>query len=230
MSREIIDRFRPIGLEAIDQQLIEDQRLSHQNIGDDRRAAPSRPRRLAAGAVRRGRRQASGDRSLRVLADGRRATTRTGWPSSRASRTAATARTCGASARRGWPPPRSRRTARTTGPAGRTRRCRPDRCGDYLRDLQALLARHGLDGQFYGHIGQGCIHGRYSFDLRTAPGIANYRRSWRRRPISSSPTAGRCPASTATASSGPSCWSSSTGRSWWRRCVNSSASGTRPGR
>ena len=35
--------------------------------------------------------------------------------------------------------------------------------------------RHGLDGQFYGHLGQGCIHGRYSFDLRTAPGIANYR-------------------------------------------------------
>ncbi len=52
----------------------------------------------------------------------------------------------------------------------------PARCGDYLRDLQALLARHGLNGQFYGHIGQGCIHGRYSFDLRTAPGIAGYRR------------------------------------------------------
>jgi hypothetical protein len=28
---EIIDEFRPIGLEVIDRQLVEDQRLSHQN-------------------------------------------------------------------------------------------------------------------------------------------------------------------------------------------------------
>ena len=114
---EIIDRFRPIGLEAIDQQLIEDQRLRHQNTGAI--AELPRPGYGAWLLVQFGADQAE------AAADGpaSRATTRTGWPSSPARRTAAKARTCGASARPGLPPPRSRRTARTTGRAGRTQRC-----------------------------------------------------------------------------------------------------------
>ncbi len=51
----------------------------------------------------------------------------------------------------------------------------PARLGDYLRDLQRLYAEHGLRGAFYGHFGEGCIHSRISFDLRTADGLRTYR-------------------------------------------------------
>ena len=51
----------------------------------------------------------------------------------------------------------------------------PDRVGDYLRDLQKLYAKHGLRGAMYGHLGEGCIHSRISFDLRTAAGLRTYR-------------------------------------------------------
>jgi FAD/FMN-containing dehydrogenase/Fe-S oxidoreductase len=46
----------------------------------------------------------------------------------------------------------------------------------YLRDLKRLYAKHGLRGAIYGHLGQGCIHSRISFDLRTAEGLSTYRR------------------------------------------------------
>ncbi len=51
----------------------------------------------------------------------------------------------------------------------------PPRIGAYLRDLQQLYDKHGLVGALYGHFGQGCIHSRISFDLRSAEGVANYR-------------------------------------------------------
>ncbi|MST31871.1 FAD-binding protein, partial [Acidimicrobiaceae bacterium USS-CC1] len=51
----------------------------------------------------------------------------------------------------------------------------PSEVGPYLRDLQALYARHDLHGAFYGHFGQGCIHSRISFDLRSEAGIRTYR-------------------------------------------------------
>ncbi len=51
----------------------------------------------------------------------------------------------------------------------------PDRVGDYVRDLHKLYARHGLRGAMYGHLGEGCIHSRISFDLRTAEGLRTYR-------------------------------------------------------
>ena len=51
----------------------------------------------------------------------------------------------------------------------------PERLGDYLPKLQELYARHGLRGAMYGHFGQGCIHSRISFDLRTAGGVRDYR-------------------------------------------------------
>ena len=52
----------------------------------------------------------------------------------------------------------------------------PERLGDYLRDFLPLLNRYGYDGVFYGHWGQGCVHCRIDWDLRTAQGVANYRR------------------------------------------------------
>jgi len=52
----------------------------------------------------------------------------------------------------------------------------PDRLGDYLRDFRKLLERHGYHGaSLYGHFGQGCVHTRIPFELRTDDGIARYR-------------------------------------------------------
>lgn len=51
----------------------------------------------------------------------------------------------------------------------------PARVGDYLRDLQRLYTNHGLRGAMYGHLGEGCIHSRINFDLRHKDGLANYR-------------------------------------------------------
>jgi FAD/FMN-containing dehydrogenase/Fe-S oxidoreductase len=52
----------------------------------------------------------------------------------------------------------------------------PARLGDYLRDFSPLLDRYGYQGVFYGHWGQGCVHCRIDWDLRTAEGIRTYRR------------------------------------------------------
>ena len=47
----------------------------------------------------------------------------------------------------------------------------PAKLGAYLRDFDALLAEHGLDGLPYGHFGDGCVHTRIDFPL-TDPGVA----------------------------------------------------------
>jgi FAD/FMN-containing dehydrogenase/Fe-S oxidoreductase len=52
----------------------------------------------------------------------------------------------------------------------------PERLGDYLRDFRKLLERHDYEGaSLYGHFGQGCVHTRIPFELRTEEGIAGYR-------------------------------------------------------
>jgi FAD/FMN-containing dehydrogenase/Fe-S oxidoreductase len=51
----------------------------------------------------------------------------------------------------------------------------PARLGCYLRDLRRLLEARGYEGDFYGHFGQGCLHARINFDLRTRPGIERFR-------------------------------------------------------
>ena len=52
----------------------------------------------------------------------------------------------------------------------------PARLGDYLREFQALVDAFGYRTSLYGHFGDGCIHARINFDLRTPPGIAHWRR------------------------------------------------------
>jgi FAD/FMN-containing dehydrogenase/Fe-S oxidoreductase len=52
----------------------------------------------------------------------------------------------------------------------------PERLGDYLKDYLDLLAGFKYDGVFFGHWGQGCIHCRIDYDLRSADGIAKYRK------------------------------------------------------
>ncbi len=51
----------------------------------------------------------------------------------------------------------------------------PERVGEYLRKLRALFDRYGYACDLYGHFGQGCIHTRIDFDLVTAGGIRKYR-------------------------------------------------------
>ncbi|MDI1480279.1 FAD-binding and (Fe-S)-binding domain-containing protein [Polyangium sp. y55x31] len=47
----------------------------------------------------------------------------------------------------------------------------PEKVGSYLRELRGLLDRFGYECALYGHFGQGCVHCRIDFDLRTRPGI-----------------------------------------------------------
>ncbi|HYY43791.1 MAG TPA: FAD-binding oxidoreductase, partial [Actinomycetota bacterium] len=51
----------------------------------------------------------------------------------------------------------------------------PSGLGGYLREFQQLLDTYDYDTALYGHFGQGCVHCRLPFDLRTASGIQKYR-------------------------------------------------------
>jgi FAD/FMN-containing dehydrogenase/Fe-S oxidoreductase len=51
----------------------------------------------------------------------------------------------------------------------------PAQLGSYLRDFDALLADHGLEGLPYGHFGDGCVHVRIDFPLTEPGGRAQYR-------------------------------------------------------
>ncbi len=51
----------------------------------------------------------------------------------------------------------------------------PLRLGDYLREFQKLVDRYAYRTSLYGHFGDGCIHARINFELRTAKGIAQWR-------------------------------------------------------
>jgi FAD/FMN-containing dehydrogenase/Fe-S oxidoreductase len=52
----------------------------------------------------------------------------------------------------------------------------PENLPQYLRALRKLYNKYGYDGALYGHFGQGCVHTRTNWDLLTADGIAKYRR------------------------------------------------------
>ncbi len=52
----------------------------------------------------------------------------------------------------------------------------PHRVGDYLRDLRKLFQKHGYNCSLYGHFGQGCIHTRIDFELKTYEGVQRFRR------------------------------------------------------
>jgi FAD/FMN-containing dehydrogenase/Fe-S oxidoreductase len=51
----------------------------------------------------------------------------------------------------------------------------PWRLGDYLREFRALVGRFGYRTSLYGHFGDGCIHARIDFELRTPAGVAHWR-------------------------------------------------------
>ena len=232
---EIIE-WKPIGLEALDHRLIENQ----SGLGQARvrpQGAPqarSCPRRLADGAVRR--------RHARRVRGRLPSASENGW-----------------SSKKSYEPERIKVMSSTQegghsgrplgGPRGRTRLDR------LSARRQRPLARLG---------GLGCPAGARSATTcatswrsttstaitarstatsaraastrgstsTCAPrrGSASTAPSWRRRRTSCCPTEARCRASTATDSSAPSCSPSSTARSCWKRCASSSASGIRTGR
>ncbi len=51
----------------------------------------------------------------------------------------------------------------------------PEQLGRYLREFRALLDRYDYACSLYGHFGDGCVHTRIDFDLRTADGVARWR-------------------------------------------------------
>ena len=50
----------------------------------------------------------------------------------------------------------------------------PDDIGQYLRDFRALLDKYGYLCTLYGHFGQGLIHTRIDFGLKNHAGIEKY--------------------------------------------------------
>jgi len=51
----------------------------------------------------------------------------------------------------------------------------PAQLGTYLRRLRKLAKKYDYDSALYGHYGQGCVHARWNFDLRSTPGITKFR-------------------------------------------------------
>ncbi|MDO5677807.1 MAG: FAD-binding and (Fe-S)-binding domain-containing protein [Propionibacteriaceae bacterium] len=50
----------------------------------------------------------------------------------------------------------------------------PQHLGQYLREFDALLTKHGLQGLPYGHFGDGCLHCRIDFPLTESDGAERY--------------------------------------------------------
>ena len=51
----------------------------------------------------------------------------------------------------------------------------PDKVGIYLRALRKLFEKYKYGCSLYGHFGDGCIHTRIDFGLKTKEGIAQYK-------------------------------------------------------
>ncbi|MGH8981237.1 MAG: FAD-binding and (Fe-S)-binding domain-containing protein [Acidimicrobiales bacterium] len=175
-AQEIMDRFRPIGLEAIDDALVNDQQQLALNVedlhelpqdgkawlmvqfgADDASKSEADAAELVSWLEGKG---YDPDRFviMRSVQDG--GNSEDLWEI-RESGLGATA----------FPP--------DTGdhwPGWEDSAVPPPVVGDYLRDLKRLYASHGLHGAFYGHFGQGCIHSRISFDLLSHEGVRDYRR------------------------------------------------------
>lgn len=53
----------------------------------------------------------------------------------------------------------------------------PEKLGSYLREFSDLVTRKfNYAWTVFGHFGQGCVHARIAFDLKTAQGVAKFRR------------------------------------------------------
>ena len=164
----------PIGLEGIDGLLIDDMEakgLHPQGVkllppgrawllvelgGENRAEADDRARRLVEDLGGHGPSGAHGE-SVRVFADPAQA--RQLWEVRESGPGAATFVPGRATTHEGW----------------EDAAVAPERLGGYLRDFQGLLSRYRYRGVIYGHFGEGCVHTRIDFDLRTSSGVARFR-------------------------------------------------------
>ena len=169
--------WKPIGLEAIDERLIEEQQLKHINI----KGLHELPRRADGGAwlmvqfgadtaeesVSRCAEFAAWLRDEKGYADDRITVAKSTQEGGNSEDLWAIRE--GGLGSTAFPPDGDH------WPGWEDSAVPPDRVGDYVRDLKALYAKHGLVGAMYGHLGEGCIHSRISFELRTAEGLRTYR-------------------------------------------------------
>ncbi|MFF8281706.1 FAD-binding and (Fe-S)-binding domain-containing protein [Streptomyces albus] len=166
--------FRPIGLEALDEQLIEDQKLQHMNLA----SLQQLPRQGGAawllvqfGADTKQEARAQSERFARWLTEER------GYAADRITTSDQDAET----AKNLWTVREGGLGATAFPPDGdhwpgwEDSAVPPHRLAEYLPALRGLLDKHGLRGAMYGHFAQGCVHSRISFELRTAEGVARYR-------------------------------------------------------
>jgi FAD/FMN-containing dehydrogenase/Fe-S oxidoreductase len=51
----------------------------------------------------------------------------------------------------------------------------PDKLGAYLRELRRLMQVFNYGGSFYGHFGHACVHTRMDYDLETTEGVRKFR-------------------------------------------------------
>ncbi|MGK7396782.1 MAG: FAD-binding and (Fe-S)-binding domain-containing protein [Candidatus Cyclobacteriaceae bacterium M3_2C_046] len=51
----------------------------------------------------------------------------------------------------------------------------PEKIGDYMRDLRKLYNKYKYSGTFYGHFGQGIVHTRIDFGLKSHDGVRKFR-------------------------------------------------------
>ncbi|WP_245617255.1 FAD-binding and (Fe-S)-binding domain-containing protein [Amycolatopsis taiwanensis] len=176
-TQEIVEKWRPIGLEALDRELIEDQQELAMNTADiaelphrDGNAwllvqfgadATAESVRHAEEFVEWLVREKAYARDRVVLSR----SVQEGGSSQRlwAIRESGLGSTAFAKGRDHWP-------------GWEDSAVPPARIGDYVRALRELMNAHGLSGAMYGHFAQGCIHSRIDFDLRTRHGVLAYRR------------------------------------------------------
>ena len=159
-----------IGLEGIDEQLVEDMRLNHIHVDDidvlprgqgwlivEVGARTDEEATAYAEAVRASAARLPDPPSVRIVSD---QTEQERLWKVREAGLGATARVPGQ--RDGWP-------------GWEDSSVPPERLGDYVRELRKLFDRYGYDASLYGHFGQGCVHCRITFDLESAPGIEQWR-------------------------------------------------------
>ncbi|HET7405922.1 MAG TPA: FAD-linked oxidase C-terminal domain-containing protein [Mycobacteriales bacterium] len=177
LVQEIVDKWKPIGLEAIDHVLIEDQQALDINVHDLEELP--RPGEHAWLLVQFGADEAA-DSERQAAEFCAWLTADKGFEPDRM--VLAKSKQEGGNSEDFWAIRESGLGSTAFPPDGTDHwpgwedsAVPPPRVGDYLRDLKRLYRKHGLRGAMYGHLGQGCIHSRISFDLRTEQGLKTYR-------------------------------------------------------
>jgi FAD/FMN-containing dehydrogenase/Fe-S oxidoreductase len=176
---ELVEKFRPIGLEGIDRMLIEDMREQHMHsdaIGDlpdadqgdawllvqigadEAEESEARAQELRDWLI--GKKNYAEDRIAVLRSEQEGGHSSKIWQLREGG--------LGATA---FPPDH-----KDHWPGWEDSAVPPEQIGPYLRDLRELYDKFGLRGATYGHFGQGCIHSRIGFDLRHADGLRQYRK------------------------------------------------------